>query len=941
MAIITSDTYLDGGTARTAGEVWTCNGGILTIRTDTRWHANSPASMTGTLGSVTISATLGGGYYIDATNVRWLAITGGSGTATIGDTISQGGVSGYFLGYWASLTSAPSATIGATGFIKLREVTGGAFSAGALTFSGSGAATAAGADITGWIEVVQDQATAITVPRLGKFQTRGDWFYLDNTTGAANQQIQIPTDGSATAYVPAVWIETSSGSNVYEIYPAIYAAAMITTNLGTDARSKFVCMETNGNIRIGHNGTTSVGYVPSSGCKVRIPNILGRQCATGTRATNAIPNAIVGTRPDFTTTSAGAIDMEYFMNDWYMYFLQPYQVRAYHMATFERFLLSEVATALDIDDCGVGHSASYDVRAFNATSCFAGGTVQNSKFQRVSSGSSDHSFELLYSSGITVSNVYSGIITFARSTGMSFQSTQCSDITYSNCYSYNQAIQFTTSFDCTVNDCDHCDRYVGTTNTTGIYAVYILASSDNILVDGVTFGYQGTIANVHPYLGIFNVGQSSNIKLRNVGTRTTALSGGSANSPAYIYVSAGNNNTVKLQRIYMTPTRTGVISTLNSDKNMTYEHVYGDMGDTMVLASLNSVAKNCGGTTSVTGQASVYGTHFWDAFTSDTVGRVTLPMNEQTTETTSLVTIVAGTPKFTSAGQLTMQSVNDEIIIEQSYFVKGCTALTNTAPIVSGTNVTYVSGPDWGNHDIYYQIDTGSGYGGTWKDLTAANLSGETISASTGFKLKYRIVCDTASTTNAITYIRITTNSTLASQTDNLYPLETVTVSVTAKDAITFVAIENARVFLEADTGGALPAEESVTTITRSGSTASVAHTAHGMSAGQKVVIRGAVEYEYNGAFVISNVTTNAYDYTLTGTPTTPATGTITATALIMTGVTNASGVYSESLEISGDQPVFGKIRRASTGTKYQTGTIVGTITSTGLDNTTLLIPDE
>jgi len=95
------------------------------------------------LGAVTISATLGGGYYIDATNVRWLAITGGSGTAAIGDTISQGGVSGYFLGYWGSLTATPSATIGATGFIKLREVTGGAFSAGALTFSGSGAATAA------------------------------------------------------------------------------------------------------------------------------------------------------------------------------------------------------------------------------------------------------------------------------------------------------------------------------------------------------------------------------------------------------------------------------------------------------------------------------------------------------------------------------------------------------------------------------------------------------------------------------------------------------------------------------------------------------------------------------------------------------------------------------------------------------------------------------
>jgi len=257
------------------------------------------------------------------------------------------------------------------------------------------------------------------------------------------------------------------------------------------------------------------------------------------------------------------------------------------------------------------------------------------------------------------------------------------------------------------------------------------------------------------------------------------LSGGSANNPAYIYVSAGNNNAVKLQRIYMTPTRTGVISTLNSDKNVIYEHVYGDMGDAIVLADLNSVAKNCGGTTSVTGQASVYGTHFWDAFTSDTVGRVTLPMNEQTTETTSLITYVAGTPKFTSAGQLTMQTLNDEIIIEQSYFVKGCTALTNTAPIVTGTNVTYSSGARWGNHDIYYQIDTGSGYGGTWKDLTATNLSGETITASTGFKLKYRIVCDTASTTNAITYIRITTTSTLASQTDNLYPLDTIPLTIT------------------------------------------------------------------------------------------------------------------------------------------------------------------
>ncbi|MFK5284194.1 hypothetical protein ACI3PL_31910, partial [Lacticaseibacillus paracasei] len=77
----------------------------------------------------------------------------------------------------------------ATGFIKFREVSGGAFAAGALTGIG---ASATGADVPGWLEIVLG-AVNITVPRLGKFKTRGDWFYLDNTTGARAQVLQVPT----------------------------------------------------------------------------------------------------------------------------------------------------------------------------------------------------------------------------------------------------------------------------------------------------------------------------------------------------------------------------------------------------------------------------------------------------------------------------------------------------------------------------------------------------------------------------------------------------------------------------------------------------------------------------------------------------------------------------------------------------------------------------
>lgn len=168
-----------------------------------------------------------------------------------------------------------------------------------------------------------------------------------------------------------------------------------------------------------------------------------------------------------------------------------------------------------------------------------------------------------------------------------------------------------------------------------------------------------------------------------------------------------------------------------------------------------------------------------------------------------------------------------------------------------------------------------------------------------------------------------------------------VTVQVTTKNANTLSAIQDVRVLLEADSGGDLPAAESVT-ITRSGSTASVSHTAHGMSSGMSVIIRGANQDEYNGIFAITNVTTNAYDYTVSGTPATPATGTITATAVIVSGLTNVSGIINTTtFNFTNNQPVTGKARKATSGTKYKTGTITGTITSTGLDTTVLLIPDE
>jgi hypothetical protein len=701
----------------------------------------------------------------------------------IGTTITQGAVSGYFLGVWANITAAPSAVgaaMSVTGFIKFREVINGSYVAGALTGIG---ASAVSPDVVGWIEVVHDQAAAITVPRLGDFTVRGGWFDLGVTTGVANQLLSIPTNGSATTYTPGVWIANVAVPIVdsdWDFYPSVYAAGLIAANFGTDARSRVVCMETNGQIRIGHNGTVAIGILPPAGRKIRIPNVFGRQATTAARAVNVIPNASPTTRPDFTTTGAGAIDIENFTSDWYLSFDQPYSIKIKRTAVFEWLYCSEVASPLDISDGGNGLSQASSTLSFSATSCFAGGSIDKWYALRHGAASSGHVFQLSACIGQNLTNIVSGVATFARLSGAAYTILNSSNITMSNCRQINGTTLFTTSSNCTVANQDHVDRYVGATNTTtGQYAINTSGKSNNIIINGLTFGLNGTVANCHPYSGLLFCSLSSNIKLRNVGTRSAIINGGT-NPPLFIFASGGNNQNIKLQRVYLQPTGTGAISTVNSDKGNLYEHVYGDFADVITRADLNSTLRNCAGTNTVAGQASVYGSFFSDAFTSDTSGRVWLMMNEKTTETNTFQINVAGSPKFTSAGNLVLAVVGDEVIMEMNYRVLGVTSFANVIPTVTGTNATFSANARWGNHDIFYQIDKGLGYGGTWINFNQANLFAVTdLSPSAGFKIKFRLVCAVAATTNLLTYIRFDTVSTLAAQTNNLYPLDVATVELT------------------------------------------------------------------------------------------------------------------------------------------------------------------
>jgi len=76
---------------------------------------------------------------------------------------------------------------------------------------------------------------------------------------------------------------------------------------------------------------------------------------------------------------------------------------------------------------------------------------------------------------------------------------------------------------------------------------------------------------------------------------------------------------------------------------------------------------------------------------------------------------------------------------------------------------------------------------------------------------------------------------------------------------------------------GAQTADPFTVTIARSGATATATKIAHGLLANDWVTIEGATQAEYNGIFQIAVPTADTFTFTVTGSPVSPAAGTITA----------------------------------------------------------------
>ncbi len=1071
MATISTNTYLDGGVARTAGEAWTMNSGaIFTIRTDTRVHANAPASFTGSLGSNTVTE---GGVVWDSTAVRVVPYSTGSGNVpAIGTTVSQGGVSGYFLGAyasWAVQATAVGAAMPASGWLKFRELTGGEFAAGALTGIG---ATATGASRQGWISIAHDAGANLTFPRLGLHQARGGKFFLDNTTGTRGQIFQVPSEGSAVMLAPGIMVETAPGTDAYEFWPALNGSTNGWTHIHvgnatgtTDARQKYVKAVAGGTMVMGetwsasatytslaaqagtyaevtqsstytwannivevynatahglvtgqqtgldftsggataydgiytvtvidpyrftvplvgagtsgnvtskpgvtvtftahtlnigdsvycdftsgtgvdgtyqiyavgsanaytiayphvtaitsgnvsclhtlvitstahglavgqtvycdftsgdgadgvyvarvvatntisvtypHSATTSgnvtisrdIGYVAPSGCKTWIPSNILNEVATAARATNTAPNATIASRPEWTTTSAGAIDLEYVYGcSGYLNSAQAYSMRLRNVILPDSVNITELATPIDIDGLYIGMLGGLDVLAINLANNYAGGTAKNISAHRGNTpGTSDHAMLVSYCNDITIDNASAAIVQYARSTGYAISVANSSGCTFQNCSTRNSRIDLSGSPDTKIYNIDYCERINGK-GLAALSSIVFAANCHNSIVDGCTAGINGTIDNCHPYAFVNYTG-CKNIKVRNIGTYASPINipawAPNLSAPFYIAYSSGACNTVKNQRCYVAGVRSAWFTSSNSDKNFLYETMYGGMyawvtgGVTLMAhAELNAKLKGCQEVPTVTGQASVYGTHFVDTFCGTDYGRYVLYCNEPSLDTASQFENVVGTAKFNSSGGVIVQTVNNQCIFTDVDFRQGHEGFEKCEIVMTGGTIT--------NYNLHYQIDLGSGFS-DWQNLyyqrsgaagtsgqytftvtdatgvavgdycfgtgmstvgmytknaiiprvtqvngntitvdvaNTATVSGiirfchlpsETITPSTGFKMKVRITT-LLTATAAITFLTMRTLTSSASQAAVSYPLDTNTVSFTGLPA--------------------------------------------------------------------------------------------------------------------------------------------------------------
>lgn len=515
----------------TAPDNFNIDGATLTIDED--YGLGNASQLNAALGTITLSASLGGVLDIDARNIRYVSFTGGSGTVPAsGTTISQGGVSAVFVSVQANHATAPvdpGGAMPASGLLKFKNMTGGDFSAGAFTAGIT--ATSSGASAVGWMIVNGVEARTITASRLNTVRLRGEWMDIGLTQGLSVATYNLPANGKSV-YYPGVWVETAAGSGTYEFYPNAGSLTATSANVPTDSVRGKVCWITSlGVLSFQNDGTNSTGgFLPTIGLKIRIPNLILQNVAIATQATVALPNATLATRYDFTTTGGPSIEISKVTCAWYLGFTQAYSVSINNSSTFSQILISEIASPLSWNDIGIGQEAANTQTALSITLCSAGGTISNLVASRATLPSaSTYVAAISDSDGFSFSGcTFQSLVARANASADGVALTRCFNTSFSTTKLIGGGYVVATCAGLSIYNGVYLDAPATTTPTANPTSyVEMSAVCTDVVIDGLTFGGLSMTAPYNALVAI-NAAKCARVKVRNFGTAAAPLQCGSS-----------------------------------------------------------------------------------------------------------------------------------------------------------------------------------------------------------------------------------------------------------------------------------------------------------------------------------------------------------------------------------------------------------------------------
>ena len=761
------------------GETITNNGGSLTINSDVRW-----AQQAAVMGNITCSAVLGGTVLIDGTTVWELPFTASTGNVptlaalgTNGVTGGTSGATGELLRVWATGSldpAAAAAAMPATGFIKLRTKVG-TFQAGEVVTLPSGSTvTIADAGRRSWLHIVGAETLGITAARVsGTCQMTGDWYELGTTNGLDDQTFQFPV----ADYCPAIQIETAVGSGVYEWW--LYADnrwGTATQFVATDVRGKYFGMSpTTGVITIARRATNPCGFKPVSGLKVRVPNLICSSSSSANWNANTFSATVANRYRGIAVSSANASAYyDRVCSNWDVLTSVGQNWTMIDSASMPIRNLTAFTGTITLTRVAVGCMPNVTLNtAVVLLSSSKEVVITGCRFTKRESGDvgindlalsmstvetvtlTDSQFEIF---GATGSQTRSG----TGATTICVTLSRCGATTYNNITCIGGHLNPNThSAPSVISGFTFADNLVGSNVSTGAFVNAInIGTCTDFEING-PINWFGGLSGVQPRNAVIGANNACvRLIVQNIASSAVPLDLGNQSQAPF---SVGDSSRTIIRRCYFQNSRSNFfLGPANTYSDTDVDNCGTDYADLQQLGGVRTRIRGLKSTNSTTTTSTSVGTNVMDLFTSTTAGRIVFGGGDPDPTTPQLV--VSGGAGAGAAGNGTtiLPNLNDTATWESAWFHLGHTGLTNTAPVIVGTNT--------GNFTLDFQYDTGSGWNGTWLAATGANLSGVgAINPATGIKLKLRPTTSVANATNAIGLISVITDTTSVAQ-DTLYP---------------------------------------------------------------------------------------------------------------------------------------------------------------------------